>query len=264
MTHPEELLAGYVDGTLSSDERAVVDAHLASCETCRDEVALAREAVRALASLEPQSVPFGVTGPILAEAGKQHERRGAVWQRVRWATGIAAAAALVVVVGLNLVGGDDEHVRGLASGGGTAVAPLAAPDVRLERQPDVDYDGDAGVHALADDAIERYRQRAFAGISASEAPAESGSEEDSATAAPSKTADPTAALRCLATSSIPLDPDTGTLVRLLEARFSGSPAFFAVFLQGPGAGQPPDRVVVWVVSKAGCTLLNGATAKIPD
>ena len=27
----------------------------------------------------------------------------------------------------------------------------------------------------------------------------------------------------------------------------GTPAFFAVFLQSPGAGQAPDHVVVWVV-----------------
>ena len=36
MTHPEELLAGYVDGTLTDPERAVVDAHLPTCERCRE------------------------------------------------------------------------------------------------------------------------------------------------------------------------------------------------------------------------------------
>jgi anti-sigma factor RsiW len=260
MTHPEDLLADYVDGTLSEHERAVVDAHLVSCETCRQEVALARRAVGALQTLESRPVPFGVTGPILAEAGKQHERRGAVWQRVQWAAGIAAGIAVVVVIGINLGGSDARDAGGSleAASGGSAVAPLAATDVRLERQPDVDYDGQAGVHALADDAIAQYRERSASAISVSEAPF-AGASSDSATA---KTADPKAALRCLATSAIPLDEDTSTLVRLLEARFSGSPAYFAIFLQGPGAGQPPDRAVVWVVSKTDCTLLNGTTAKI--
>ena len=77
MTHPEELLAGYVDGTLGTDERAVVDAHLQTCDTCREEVGLARTAVRALATLEEVPVPFGVTGPVLAEAGRRFERRRA-------------------------------------------------------------------------------------------------------------------------------------------------------------------------------------------
>ena len=64
MTHPEELLADYVDGALTDDERAAADAHLATCETCREEIELARQAVTALASLEEESVPFGVMNPV--------------------------------------------------------------------------------------------------------------------------------------------------------------------------------------------------------
>ena len=51
-THPEDLLAPYVDGSLGTDERAVVEAHLAGCDRCRDEVDLARPARAVLASLE--------------------------------------------------------------------------------------------------------------------------------------------------------------------------------------------------------------------
>jgi hypothetical protein len=47
------------------------------------------------------------------------------------------------------------------------------------------------------------------------------------------------------------------LVRLIEAKFDRTPAYFAVFLQSPGAGQPADHAVVWVVAKADCTrILN--------
>src|SRR5205807_10052002 len=44
MNHPEELLAAYVEGALGDQERAEVDAHLATCGTCRDEVELAARA----------------------------------------------------------------------------------------------------------------------------------------------------------------------------------------------------------------------------
>jgi hypothetical protein len=58
---------------------------------------------------------------------------------------------------------------------------------------------------------------------------------------------------------VPFGDPASRLVRLIEARFVDAPAYFAVFLQGPGAGQPPDRAVVWVVSREGCTLLNASS-----
>src|SRR5688500_11097392 len=156
MTHPEELLSGYVDGTLPSEERAVVDAHLAACATCREEVELAQEALTALGSLEDQPVPFGVTGPVMAEAGQRFERRGAVWQRVQWGAGLAAAAALVLVVALNLSTGDSGD-RANAPRDGTAEAGAAGPGAtlaadetppRLESQRGVTDDG-GGMRSLA-------------------------------------------------------------------------------------------------------------------
>ena len=148
MTHPEELLAGYVDGTLTQPERAVVDAHLDSCETCRDELHLARAAVVALGFLEEVPVPFGVTGPVLAEAGKRFERRrDVVWQRVQWVAGAGVAAALVLVVALNM-GGERASDLGAAApdaastgATGTTSTLEAADDFGgLEDQAGVDYD----------------------------------------------------------------------------------------------------------------------------
>ncbi len=43
----------------------------------------------------------------------------------------------------------------------------------------------------------------------------------------------------------------------------GTPAFFAVFLQSPGAGQPPDHAVVWVTAKNDCgRILDTASLSI--
>ena len=252
MTHPEELLAGYDDGTLEDTERAVVEAHLQACATCREELELARTAVTALASLEEVPVPFGVTGPVLAEAGKRFERRrAAAWGRIPWVAGAAAAAALVLVVALNLDFGAsrDEARSGAvaadggvtgATGGATAPEPAAALP-GLERQPDVNYD-DAGVRSLASDEVAKRQAEGFTS-------AEAGADLE--------LAEPGPAIECLRTAEAPVDePATDQLVRLIEAKYQGTPAYLAVFLEGPGAGQPPDRIVIWVVSKGECQIVQ--------
>jgi hypothetical protein len=259
MTHPEELLSGYVDGTLPNEERAVVDAHLATCATCREEVELAHEALTALEALEEQPVPFGVTGPVMAEAGRQFERRGAVWQRLQWGAGIAAAAALVLVVALNLSTGDsgeranaprDEAVEAATGAPGAA---LAADDTlpRLERQRTVNYD-DSGIRLLAEDAAER-----SAGTQSSPtAEADAAGGGDVEFAAQNERG---VALECLRTSGAPFDDPRERLDRLIEAQYRGTPAYFAVFLESPGGGQPPDSAIVWVVATRDCRILTIAS-----
>jgi hypothetical protein len=259
MTHPEDLLADYVDGTLDEPQRAVVDTHLAECASCADEVATARRAVSALASLEDEPVPFGVTGPVLAEAGRRLERRrSVVWERVQWALGAAAAAALVLVVALNLGGGAEpgqdaarEQVTAAgaeagaeapaATGGGSSLAFVFRG---LERQEDVDYD-DAGIVALARDAV----------------PIVTGQlaqAEDQAAFAPADDA-----LACIEQSGAPTVGDPrDTLLRVIEAEYAGTPAYIAVYAEGPGAGQPADRVVVWAVAVDDCRILTTASLRI--
>lgn len=255
MTHPEELLSGYVDGTLPNEERAVVEAHLATCATCREEVDLAHEALTALEALEEQPVPFGVTGPVMAEAGRRFERRGAVWQRVQWGAGLAAAAALVLVVALNLSG--DSGDRAGAPTDGTAEAGAGAPGAalaadetlpELERQRAVSYD-DAGIESLALSAKRAQTE-------SSPAPEADTGGEDTAFASRNER---DAALECLRGSEAPLDDPRETLVRLIEAQYQGTPAYFAVFLESPGGGQPPDSAIVWVVATRDCRILTLAS-----
>ena len=124
MSHPEDLFADYVDGTLDERARADVDTHLLGCGRCRDEVRLAASAKAALVELEDRPVPFGVTGPVLAEAGRRFERRrGVTWERFQWAAGLAAAAALVVVVALNVGDGGSEDTPSSAAAGTGATEP---------------------------------------------------------------------------------------------------------------------------------------------
>ena len=261
MSHPDDLLADYVDGTLDERARADVDTHLLGCERCRDEVRLAATAKAALVELEDRPVPFGVTGPVLAEAGRRFERRrGATWDRFQWAAGVAAAAALVVVVALNVGGDGSENTpspaaagtgatgaTGAEAGDATASAPL--PFFGLERQLDVNYDND-GIRAVASEAA-----RAVQATAASEAAgALASGAEDSA----QRTGD---AKGCVRQSG--LQDSRDVLIRLIEAEFEGTPAYIAVFAEGPGAGQPPDHIVVWVVATDDCRILTSASQRIP-
>src|SRR5919106_1326530 len=174
MTHPEQLLADYVEGTLGERERALLHEHLSTCAVCREELDLARNAVSALATLEERPVPLGVTGPVLAEAERRFERRRTVvWQRFQWAAGATMAAGAAV---------------------------------------------------------------------------------DLVTAAP--------AIECLRSAEVPLDDPGDRLLAIIEARFAGTPAYFAALLDSSGAGQPAESVIVWVVDRRDCQILSFATQPV--
>jgi anti-sigma factor RsiW len=261
VSHPDDLLADYVDGTLDERARADVDTHLLGCERCRDEVRLARTAKVALVELEDRPVPLGVTGPVLAEAGRRFERRrGVSWDRFQWAAGLAAAAALVVVVALNVGDGGSETTPSPAAAGtgatgaagaeasdATASAPL--PFFGLEQQLDVNYD-DEGIRAVASEAAGAV-EAAEGGEAAG--PLASGAEDSA-----QRTGD---AKGCVRQSGLQGPRDV--LIRLIEAEFEGTPAYIAVFAEGPGAGQPPDHIVVWVVATDDCSVLTSASQRIP-
>jgi hypothetical protein len=261
VSHPEDLLADYVDGALDERKRAAVDAHLLGCARCSAEVRQAGAARAALSELENVPVPFGVTDPVLAEAGRRFERRpGVAWGRFQWAAGLAAAAALVVVVALN-VGGEDaqnaaapERTTAVAGGTGAAGgAEASTPGVTfagLERQTDVNYD-EAGIQAVAS-------QAAGAIVEAGDA---RGSQAALASSAEDSKERTSLARDCVDRSGVRGPNDV--LIRLIEAQFEGTPAFIGVFSEGPGAGQAPDHVVVFVVAKDDCRILSTASQRIP-
>jgi hypothetical protein len=247
MTHPEEHLSGYVEGTLATDERADVDAHLATCATCRDEVRLSTRAVTILRELPEVPVPFGVTSPVIAEAGKERTSRARrSWGgRTQWAAGLAAAAALVAVVAVALPRLGREARTESAGGGGVAAAPTRAPSmeaalgaVPLEIQPNADFDV-IKLERLADSSALR-----------------AGS--DTTLFAPSvkdgSAAQAEGAAACLAKPGGLTGQDR--LVRLIQAKFQGRPAYVGVYLESPEAGQPADRIVIWVVARSDCSILS--------
>ena len=263
MSHPEDLLADYVGGTLDQRERAAVDAHLPGCARCSAEVRQAEAARAALSELEDVPVPFGVTGPVLAEAGRRFERRrGVAWGRFQWAAGLAAAAAFVVVVALNVGGEDAQNAaapeRTTAVAGGTSAeggAEAATPGVihfaGLERQTDVNYD-EAGIRAVATEA-------AGAVVAAEDA---RGTQAALASTVQDSKERTSLAKECVDQSGVRGPNDV--LIRLIEAQFEGTPAYIGVYSEGPGAGQAPDHIVVFVVAKDDGRILSTASQRIPS
>ncbi|MGD8896663.1 MAG: zf-HC2 domain-containing protein [Acidobacteriota bacterium] len=109
--HERERLAGYLDGELSSPERAEVEAHLATCEECASLLAEmgAVDAVARGLSLEAPSgyfetLPGRVRARIEAK-NRPRERTDAAhagWRLPVWAWAAAAALLLAVVTPLTL------------------------------------------------------------------------------------------------------------------------------------------------------------------
>jgi hypothetical protein len=258
MTHPEELLAGYVDGALPPKDRAAVDAHLAGCARCRREVSLAVSARSGLRALPEILAPEGIATLALEEArsGRAPARDGQPprWYRIAGVAAAAAAALLVLTLALPHIGqggsSGDTDQKAAAGVGADQSGPRALSGATAIEIQHRNYDNDS-LTALSGSYA---RDAAAAGAAAT--PSTPGTEFASAQAAQKQTAD---ALACVQTST----PDaTGTLIRLIRARFEGTPAYLALFLDGPGAGQPADRVNVWVFAANDCSILSFSYAKL--
>jgi hypothetical protein len=273
--HPEILLAEYADGTLTPEAAAEVEAHLAGCATCREELALAREARAALGTLPDVPAPEGMTLNVRRRA------RRPVSPRTGRLVAAAAAAVLVasgVLVVWALVGGQDgTSTRARLGGAGQAGSPamggaeaapeeaadeqqeagrtaaLAAAGVPTYSESDRDYDGQDLVKIGR--RVRDQARAALEGGLARSATAFYGNFDPA-----SFTPQVREAIEC---SLAEVPPDQLLVPFSIEAAsFEGQPAYVAAFLQGPAPDQPYDRVVVWVVARDSCSLRSLATQRL--
>jgi hypothetical protein len=286
MSHPEDLLAEYADGALADRDRAAVDAHLAGCDRCRQEISLARASRATLRRLPELEAPEGSALRALREAGVLGTDRGAGRTGVaaaarppRWARWIpaAAAAALIGLLVLIVPRLGDHAVpaaspqnpfrQGSEAAGGTSgvAAPSTASSadpqkaldqalstgVRLEHR-DRNYIA-ADIRQLTDVNAARYRGAALLGTPK---PNDAAAPFASVT----RGTEAKAALACIS-SQVTTSP-TDALVELIEADYEGAPAYFAVFVESPAAGRPLNEVIVWVVRKDGCSIANFAYRRL--
>lgn len=255
MTHPEELLTGYVDGTLPPRERAVVEAHVAGCVRCGREIGLATTARSALRSVPEVPAPSDIGSLAIREAKGQAAPGASAaprWYRVGGIVGAVAAGLLVFTLVLPHVGrngsSDDEQRALSAAAGDTEVGKLsAASGIELQH---TNYDNSSltalvSSYATADVSA---GGGAAAGAEVAPGPSSAGSQVQIGKA-----------LGCIVRSA----PDeTGDIQRLIRARFEGTPAYLAVFTEGPGAGQPADTVTVWVFAIDDCRILSFSSGQL--
>jgi putative zinc finger protein len=285
MEHPDEPLAGYVDGSCSAEERREVEAHLAVCSQCRDELALARGARIALASLpemeapglaaggldalrragispvgegpaeeppQPVTTPAGVgAGDEVAarrEAGRDEARWRPRW-RVSWTAlaGAAAVLALVAVVPLVLTrGGGSKSPSGLR--GQAAASPRAGASYAPVLDVSSDYHQES-IQALARRLGEQARSGALKEAMGSGAPAPSAQGPPARLAA----VPAAAVVQCLIQATgLPAD----TAPAYLEvATYRGTPAYVAAVQTVAGSR---SHLRVYAIGSQDCRFLYEA------
>jgi anti-sigma factor RsiW len=273
--HPHQLLAVYVDDSASDQDRSLVEAHLAACRTCRDDVAhaaRARSALRALPALDPPQMiealasDLGLhaqTGPERApvtplaariggsEGGRANRLRGtrpARW-RAAWSAGLAAAAivaGILVYAGLRGggLGGDDLTAAGAPAEGGRAA---------LEQARQNDFTA-ASVDALARDLAEGIRETDAAEGTSAPAMAPEGSPATSPLPGPEDAQDGASCL--LAAGGV--SSVEASVVHFEEGTFEGRPALIGAFLRSG----PDPQLVALAVDPDGCQPLHVATVPL--
>jgi anti-sigma factor RsiW len=132
-THPDEIqLLDYVEGDLDPASRGVVDAHLAGCAECAEQISrleAGREALRGAPMLE---APAGLLGELpeqVRPARRSFRPRRAIAVLAPVAA-IAGVVAIVATTNPDGSNGDDEAARAVAAetaqaqeGGGQELAP---------------------------------------------------------------------------------------------------------------------------------------------
>jgi hypothetical protein len=251
MTHPEELLAEYVDGSLEHDERAVVDAHLEGCEQCRHEVAAARRVRGTLAALPEVELPEGFRADRRARrmrpAGVRHKRlRRTAVAAGAVAASIAALVGVAVLLGHGGGGNSPSPMAGSAGGAEHSLSGSAYDAARVKDLANSLATGKRPAHFGAQTATGAGGQAGSPAVPAPRAPMEPGS--DKATSA-------TLALRtdCIRDAvSLP----SGRRIRPnIVGTFDGHRAYI-------GAYRVDGSIRVVVVSRSDCSVLYSASRPI--
>jgi hypothetical protein len=271
--HPDELLAGYVDGSAGPEARREVEAHLAGCERCRSEIELATSARAVLASLPEVEEPglsragldalrqtpsdaFAASPAPAARTATDRIRSGLSgihWERVALGAGLAAAAGLFVIfvaVGLTR----STHGSGTTAARGGPAAP-GLPRV-IDR-------GAAYSPSTLQALSTQLRAPARTGKVVNQPPAFGAPGQDltgqsgpvaSPTPLPAgQAADAASVLACLR-SGTGLFPSAQPIY-LEAATYQGTPAYVGGFVLPPVASGSSAHLIVVAVSRNGCQPL---------
>ena len=139
------MLSEYINGSLSSENKSLVERHLQTCEACSKELESLRMTVQLLHRVSEVPVPRSFTVPV--PAPKRESTFGPA--RLRWLRSATAIVAIALVV---LLAGDFSHAfvnnAGVNSGSNATYIQLA-PSKAAEQQTMVTVPGVMGQMSLA-------------------------------------------------------------------------------------------------------------------
>jgi Putative zinc-finger len=278
MSHPDPLLADYVDGSLDPSTRAEVDAHLRGCATCRAEVSLARVGAEGAQGLADPAPPSGIAEAAIAEAARLaaernpevtpiagRRRRRPATPRVLAAAGAAALLLLVVLVAPKL--GQNNTSSTSRAAAGAAATTGSYPSATTVELQHADYSFEAlpsfaaalrTTLSATGGVMDTAGSQATAGSETAPTPTQMPAVSGAATDVGVDASRLPSATECLDRAFHP----AGTLSRVILARFKGEPAYLGVYLIGPGAELPPTLLQLNVASVHGCNPVGQTTARL--
>lgn len=263
-THPDELLAAYVDGSLSDSERDAVRSHLAACEACAADVALAARARDALSRM-PDEAPApdaGIVESVLrqlpaepgtprralasASGSRRRERFAA------WAPGLAAAAAAAALVVFGVLATHTKAPPRPAAASAPRLGAIQPGGQVVDRHAQYTPSSlTALASQLAADVAHGSRPQGRGSMAAEPAASGAAAPSEESPSAPLAGFSPAGAavgvLDCLRHGS----GVSGTPIYLERATFQGSAIYVGAILT-PATGSSPAHLVVVAVSTGAC------------
>ena len=246
-----DLLSSYLDGEFDAPERARLDAHMTSCDECRTTLTALQATVADLKTL-PEPVPSPQDSWALRAAIRRARSPMRKWQRLGWASGAVAAAAIAVFA-FTLPGDNPAGQFAMTSAEGASAVPIFQSGENLE---ELDAYGRllsiAGIQGQrADSAVPTAAPLAGAGGSSGDTTTESKvvvPPTDAQFQSYSADSDERAAIgRCVdrvrSSTQEFLEP-----IRYEIATFESDPAYLLFFRTG-------DRYELWVVARSSCEVL---------
>jgi anti-sigma factor RsiW len=100
--HPDELISAAISGDLTDDEQVRLDAHLATCETCRQTMAAWTDQRRLVSELRQPPVPRDL-GPRIRAGIESGAFAVPWWRRNGLLVGVGASLATVAAAVLAVV-----------------------------------------------------------------------------------------------------------------------------------------------------------------
>jgi hypothetical protein len=298
----ESVLVDYMDGALATDAAATVRDHVSTCSRCRAEVEAAGRASTALRSLGELAAPAGIASEAMRQAklgGEQGPAAEPIMlrrKRISRLVTVGVAAVLIVVAGVGLAKVARHPAPQIEAGTGA----LRTPASEFPYDKDGNY-SPSELAALASRFAGKAPNLALGGPALGQVAtgASTSPSMPASNSQPSAVSSPVPAptsgsehsytqklaagqVPPLGTGTIRLAPGSAawaaakgcvtragifkgvsaSLKALLSARFEGQPALIAIVYENPKLGQPPDRVVVWAVSRQGCAVLSFAQSML--